>query len=84
MRNTWSDSDIKAKPVRQRRAMTFKKFRKPSKEKDEWLKNPTSLERILHGQHVQQQLNRSFLKTELHKVRACQHSTHAWACRCRN
>jgi hypothetical protein len=68
MRNAWSSSDIKSKPQRQRRAMTFKKYKKPSKDKEEWLTVPTSLERILHGQHVQQQKNHSFLKSELHKV----------------
>ena len=35
---------------------------------DQWLKVPSSLERILHGQHVQQLTNKCFLKRELHQV----------------
>ena len=48
--------------------MTFKCQRGADEKEDQWLKVPSSLESILHGQHVQQQRNRGFLAGELHKV----------------
>ena len=69
MRSEWRNSDIRAKPERRKRPMTYKCQRRAADEKeDQWLKVPSSLECILHGQHVQQQRNRGFLAGELHKV----------------